>query len=127
MKHRLIIQNEGVLKRAASILQSLEGDFTELHEVIIRPYKSKRSDEQNRRLHKIIGMCAAESGETIDGMKKAFNRELLEPIAFKAKTNEPIYQSTADMNVSELCDFMSKVEMLAAQWFSVTLPYEGEK
>jgi len=95
-------------------------------EVVIRPHKSKRSLQQNARLHKIIGLCAKEAGYTINEMKLTFKAELLEPVEIvKVKGwNVPVYKSTADMTVGELNDFMHGVENLAAQWYGVVLTVE---
>jgi len=92
-------------------------------EVLVREHKSKRSSQQNRRMHKIIGMCAKEAGYTIEEMKLTFKAELLEPLELiKVKGfRVPIYKSTAAMNTHELNDFMEGIERLAAQWYQVTL------
>lgn len=118
------MRNKGVAIRLWGLIKELLLHPEHPHEVIIRPVKSKRSLEQNARLHKIIGMAATEAGYTIQEMKDKFKEELLEPWAYEAKTNKPIYKSTADMSVKELNLFMEAVERLAAIWFNVSLPYD---
>jgi len=85
--------------------------------------KATRSGQQNRRLHKIIGLCADEAGYTIEEMKLTFKTELLEPLEIiKVKGfRVPIYPSTANMKVAELNQFMEGVENLAAAWYNVLL------
>jgi len=93
-------------------------------EVIVQERKAKRSGQQNRRLHKIIGMCAKEAGYTIAEMKITFKEELLEPLEIVEIKDYriPEFKSTAAMSVSELNSFMEQVENLAAKWYSVRLP-----
>jgi len=96
--------------------------------VMVDDKKEKRSGQQNRRLHKIIGMCAKESGYTIEEMKFTFKAELLEPEAwvdYKGRKT-PIFESTATMTVGKLTEFMEGVENLAAAWYQVRLPAEEQ-
>jgi len=111
-----------VLPRIESFLKACDVDAA----VTIKEYKATRSGQQNRRLHKIIGMCAKEAGYTIEEMKLTFKTELLEPLEIlKIKGYRvPVYKSTAQMKVAELNQFMEGVENLAALWYSVVLPAE---
>jgi len=111
-----------VLPRIESFLKACDVDAA----VTIKEYKATRSGQQNRRLHKIIGMCAKEAGYTIEEMKLTFKTELLEPLEIlKIKGYRvPVYKSTAKMKVGELNEFMEGVENLAALWYSVVLPAE---
>jgi len=90
--------------------------------------KETRSSQQNRRLHKIIGMCAKTSGYSIQEMKLTFKAELLEPLEIiKVKGfRVPIYPSTAAMSIAELNSFMTDMENLASLWYGVMLPSEGD-
>jgi len=118
---RITPANQGdVLPRLESFLKACDVDMI----VTVNKYKATRSGQQNRRLHKIIGMCAKEAGYTIEEMKLTFKTELLEPLEIlKIKGfRVPIYQSTAKMKVGDLNEFMNGVENLAALWYSVVLP-----
>jgi len=120
---RVTQANQGdVLPRIESFLRACDADMI----VTVKEYKVTRSGQQNRRLHKLIGMCAKEAGYTIEEMKLSFKTELLEPIEIlKIKGfRVPIYKSTAKMKVAELNEFMEGVENLAALWYSVVLPAE---
>jgi len=115
--------NQGdVLPRIESFLRACDAAMI----VTVKKYKATRSGQQNRRLHKIIGMCAKEAGYTIEEMKLTFKTELLEPLEIlKIKGYRvPVYKSTAQMKVAELNSFMEGVENLAALWYSVVLPAE---
>ena len=121
-KTTLRLINDSVRQRAKELVDMAPDNY----KVTIEEDKPNRSGQQNRRLHKIIGMCSKESGYTIEEMKMTFKRELLAPIShFDYKgTKCPIFKSTADMKVAELNEFMEGVENLAAQWYSVILPAE---
>jgi len=113
---------DDVLPRIESFLRACDVDVV----VTISEYKATRSGQQNRRLHKLIGMCAKEAGYSISEMKLSFKTELLEPLEIlKIKGfRVPIYKSTAKMKVGEFNEFMNGVENLAALWYSVVLPAE---
>jgi len=116
------VNQDNVIPRLESFLRACDADMI----VTVKKYKATRSGQQNRRLHKIIGMCAKEAGYTIEEMKLTFKTELLEPLEIlKIKGYRvPVYKSTAKMKVAELNQFMESVENLAALWYSVVLPAE---
>jgi len=113
---------DDVLPRIESFLRASDVDMI----VTVKEYKATRSGQQNRRLHKILGLCAKEAGYSISEMKLTFKTELLEPLEIlKIKGfRVPIYKSTAKMKVGDLNEFMEAVENLAALWYSVVLPAE---
>ena len=117
--------NQAVRDRACTAIQCAPDNY----ECIIREHKPNRSLQQNARLHKIIGECAKESGYSIAAMKMEFKKELLAPIDhFDYKGRKcPVFKSTKDMKVKELNEFMERVEHLAAEWYSVRLPYQEER
>ncbi len=93
----------------------------------MRAFKSKRSNQQSRRLHQLFKLCGDEAGYTIEEMKLTFKAELLEPVEIvKVRAwRVPIYKSTAAMNVAELNEFMEGVERLAVQLYQVVLPCDN--
>jgi len=111
---------DDVMPRLESFLKACDADMI----VTVKEYKATRSGQQNRRLHKLIGLCAKEAGYSISEMKLTFKTELLEPLEIlKIKGfRVPIYKSTAQMKVGDLNEFMEAVENLAALWYSVVLP-----
>jgi len=115
---------EQVIPLIGQYLRNL--DCTKPQSVVISEEKKKRTLPQNARLHKIIGMCAKESGYTVEQMKWTFKSELLEPVEWVAYKGiqSPIFKSTADMNTVELNTFMEGCENLAAQWYGIRLPAE---
>jgi len=111
---------DDIMPRLGELLRSREKPLR----VTVESDEPTRSGQQNRRLHKIIGMCAKESGYSIEEMKLTFKSELLQPIeVVKVRGFRiPIYKSTAAMKVGELNEFMEGVENLAALWYAVRLP-----
>ena len=109
-----------IMPRLGELLRSSEKPLR----VTVENDEPTRSGQQNRRLHKIIGMCSKESGYSIEEMKLTFKSELLQPIeVVKVRGFRiPIYKSTAAMKVGELNEFMEGVENLAALWYAVRLP-----
>lgn len=121
---KIILRNEALRQRAIGRITSLELEPMTL-EMVIRPHRAKRSDMQNRRLHKLLGMMADYTGDSIESMKLEMKAKFLEPIAQKRLPNGATwvqFKSTADMGVRELNAFMEKVEAFAAMELQITLP-----
>jgi len=120
---KLILRTDAIRMRAIERLVMLKLEPM-LMEMVLRPYKAKRSDMQNRRLHKIIRMCAEHAGYSVAEMKLTFKEELLEPLEIVEIKDYriPEFKSTSDMAVGELTSFMEGVEDLAALWYEITLP-----
>jgi len=113
-----------VMPRLGDYLRSIELDNPA--RIRIDEKQDTRSQQQNRRLHKIIGMCSKEAGYSIEEMKFTFKRELLSPetwVEYKGR-KVPLFKSTAAMRIGELNEFMEGVENIAAEWYSVVLADE---
>jgi len=114
---------EEVMKSLGAFLRASDVELA----ISVKEYKKKRSEGQSRRLHKLIRLCAEESGYSVTEMKLTFKGELLTPsdIIEIKEYRIPDYKSTADMNIAELNSFMEGVENLAALWYNIVLPAEA--
>jgi len=124
---RIILRNEALRMRAIERLEILSLEPV-LWEMRISEHKSKRSLQQNARLHKLLGMMADFTGDDIESMKLEMKAKFLEPLAQLNLPNGQTwvqFKSTAKMNFRELNAFMEKVEAFAAITLQVSLPPEG--
>ena len=131
MKKRVILRSTELVTRAWSLMvealkEMLDGEPV-LHEVIIRPYKTKRSLEQNAYYWKLVSDIADFMGE--DGktgreyVSMLMKQEFLEPttkIKLPSGDIYVTYPSTSDMTVKQLAEFCEKIE----RWAVVNLGFE---
>ena len=125
--NRIILRNEQLRLRAIEILSRQELEPVVL-EMIIREHKSKRSEAQNRIIHKLLGTMADYCGYSIEEMKAEMKQKFLQPINETKLPNGNImvqYKGTSEMNVSELNSFFEKIEAFSAMEFGITLAPEG--
>ena len=131
--NKIILRNETLRLRAIELLERQELDPVVL-EMIIRPHKSKRTDAQNRRFHKLISMAVEYSNgdlnlkEDIESFKLEMKVKFLDPIKeipLPDGTVYVVYPSTAKMPVDKMNHFMTQVEDFIAITFNITLPAIG--
>lgn len=125
MKKKVILRTEAQVVLASQYLaQALDDE--QLHEVAIRPFKSKRSLDQNDYYWKLISDIADYMGE--EGAKGReyvsllMKQEFLEPTSRTELPNGDIYvtfPSTADMTMKQLSEFSEMVE----RWAVTTLGF----
>jgi len=121
MKRKIILRDSKLVERASEVMtQAMEekDDSGEsmLHEVLIRPYKSTRTLEQNAYLHKLLADIADYTGDDLESTKLQMKSELLEPLAKHKLSNGDYYvtyPSTANMNTKQLAAFCEAIEVWA--------------
>lgn len=115
MKRKIILRDEGLCNRAAEIVMWMHRE-DEPHEVIIRPYKSTRSLEQNAYLHKLLADIAAFTGDDLESTKLQMKSLFLQPLARHKLPSGDVYvtyMSTASMNVGQLSEFCEMIQAWA--------------
>jgi hypothetical protein len=90
-------------------VKSFEGKRVEL---VLREFKAKRSDSQNRYLHGVvIPVFAEHCGYTPDEMKEALKWRFLR----KDGGPFPTVRGTSELSTKEMADFIDEVCQLAAE------------
>jgi len=77
MKTKLIISSQEIRNRAVEIIKSLPFSTSEIHEVIIKPYKKDRSASQNSLLWKWYTIIGAELGESKEDIHERYKNKFL--------------------------------------------------
>jgi|TARA_R110000824_G_scaffold75573_1_gene191709 hypothetical protein len=92
----------------------LEGDTP--YEVIVRPYKSSRSIEQNNLLHSWIREIANETGHTVEEIKDHICAEFLGTKDYVGLDGKPRSRlmTTSELNVEEMSALIERVTELGA-------------
>ena len=95
-------------------LLDLEGDTP--YEVIVRPYKSSRSIEQNNLLHSWIREIARETGHTVEEIKDHICSEFLGSKDYVGLDGEPRSRviGTSELSVEEMSALIERVAELGA-------------
>lgn len=109
-----VIYNQDSLQ---SVLSSL-ANFTvkEKMELIVRPFKSTRSQAQNRLYWKWMKFLADETGHDKDEMHEFFKHKFLGAEYKTIFGHETIVaNSSAKLKVAEFADYLTRIEVFAAQ------------
>ena len=93
----------------------LEGDTP--YEVIVRPYKSSRSIEQNNLLHSWIRAIAEETGHSVEEIKDYVCSEYLGSREYLGINGTPKRRlvTTSELSVEEMSALIERVTELGAQ------------
>ena len=116
----ILIDTPAKRDRAVKWLAQIPVD--EALELTLRPYKPTRSLQQNARLHKLFGIVADATGNSIEAVKIGYKAKFLvgEPTEFRGQ-KLMVYPRTSKMNTKELAQFMDQVESDAIAEFGVWL------
>ena len=97
-------------------IESLDLDDGIPYEVIVRPYKSSRSVEQNNLLHSWIREIANETGHTVEEIKDHICAEFLGTKDYVGLDGKPRSRlmTTSELNVDEMSALIERVTELGA-------------
>ena len=118
-KATYVLRNKGVNAREKCLQHiealDLEGDTP--YEIIIRPYKSSRSIEQNNLLHSWLRAIAEETGHTVDEIKDYVCSEYLGSVEYLGLNGTPKRRlvTTSELSVEEMSALIERVIQLGAQ------------
>jgi hypothetical protein len=91
-------------------------------DITIRRHIKRRTLAQNSRLHLLFSLVADEIGDNIENVKEGYKKLFLQPTVVDLGTRKvQIYPATSKMNVAELNNFMTRVEVHAIETFGIVL------
>ncbi len=130
MKHSLKLNNEQIRSRARQIIDSVPLD--PVHELIIRPAKSKRSLRQNNTIYGWFRYVSLEYAEatgkfyTQDQWKEYFKSLFgyTEEAGIMGKVIVR-QKSTADYTTAEMSKFMEQMDFYCGSELQIFLPIPG--
>ena len=119
MKRRFVLRNQQIAENAARFIVGLAvNDDVPLLEVVVRPYRSKRSLEQNAYYWKLITEIADFIGDDKESVSLQMKAKFLEPlkiVPLSDGSKAAVFPSTADMTVRELATFCEMIEAWAVR------------
>ena len=95
-------------------LTYLEFLCTKETRVEIRELRKRRSTEQNRYLHLILGWFGIHFGYTLNEAKEIF-KQINSEIFVNSKNNRNFVKSSADLNTKEMTDSIEKFRNMSAE------------
>ena len=116
---RYVLKNRAyqVRWRVMEHIESLDLEGDTPYEVIVRPYKSSRSIEQNNLLHSWIRAIAEETGHSVEEIKDYVCSEYLGSREYLGINGTPKSRlvTTSELSVEEMSALIERVTELGAQ------------
>lgn len=97
-------------------------DPTQRFKVEVKPWKSKRSIEQNSRLWKLYGEIGKHIGDDADAIHALMGYKFLRDIKTVNGESIEVIKSTTKLNTAEMSDYQEAIERWAA---SIGFYWEG--
>ena len=103
--------------RCIDYIQALDVESDVPYEVVIRPYKSHRSLEQNNLLHSWLRAIAEETGHTVEEMKDYICSEYLGTRQYIGINGTPKRRlmTTSELSVEEMSALIERVAQLGSE------------
>lgn len=117
---KFILRNRQIQLRAVDTINGL--DLGQPWEIIIRPFKPRKTDPQRNTLHLWLRIMAHETGHSIDELKHYIKAEYLgyEETLVMGRPYQ-VLRSTEELNRAEYADLLDRVAALAAD-LGIQLP-----
>jgi hypothetical protein len=130
VKTAIICRNEALKRRAISLIEGLPCE--DVHEVAIRPFKSKRSIEQNRLMWMWIDLIRVHVGDSTGNFFSgeevhAWLKEKFLPVRIVdiSGTAVKCAATTTKLNTKEMADYLTTIERFCASEMGLFLPIPG--
>jgi len=118
-KATYVLRNKGYTVRWKCMehIESLDLEGDTPYEIIVRPYKSSRSIEQNNLLHSWIREISNETGHTVEEIKDYVCSEYLGSREYLGINGTPKRRlvTTSELSVEEMSALIERVTELGAQ------------
>lgn len=119
-KETIIIRNDDIRKRLINIIEKLPIDKP--YQIEIKPFKRKRSLNQNALFHKWVNILAEHTGYSDFEIKEYLKIKFLQPTFMQVRDRSIVSRHTSKLNTQEMSEFMSKVQAFAIVDLDVQLP-----
>lgn len=118
-----VLRDARILNNCVGFLGRIIGG-SETYEVVIRPWKKKRSNPQNNLYWKWLSLIAKDTGHTSEQLHEVFKLELL-PREFitVAGIERETRKSTTKLTTAEFTEYLEQIAAFAARELGMYLPY----
>ncbi len=132
MKQSFTIRNEGIRRSVIDWILGLP--LTDVWEVVVKPYRKNRSNQQNSLMwlwyDLIREHIEATTGEnyTSEQIHEHFKAMFLtSTVVAIGGDKTTVYRSTAKLKTVEFTDYLEKIDMYCAEKLSLILPHPGDE
>jgi hypothetical protein len=114
---KYVLRTYQIRWRCIEAINALDLESETDYEVIVRPYKSSRSMEQNNLLHSWLREIAEETGHTVEEIKDYVCSEYLGSREYLGINGTPKRRlvSTSELSVEEMSALIERVAQLGAE------------
>lgn len=113
-----ILRDVGVVDRCVRTLSEL--DLSRCWEVVIRPWREKRSDEQNALFHVLIAKVASATGNDADTVKAFFKNEFgPKRVAYIHGEARAVPKESSSYTVEEMSEVIDRSMQWAAMEYGI--------
>lgn len=124
MERSFVLRDTSIRDRMVGLLGALRIDPKKPLQIIVRPFKKKRTLEQNARYWKILEEISNQTGDSAKALHLYCREEFLGKHRYEVMgkvIEEPI--STTELNTAQFANYCNQVEAWAASEHGVILPY----
>ena len=116
-----VLKSEDQCRRAAYWLSKLACDEEHPLEVIVRPYRKRRSTAQNARYWAILQHISQRTGYSVNELHEYCKVEFIGADRYELQGRViEVPRSTKDLNTADFADYCNRVEEWAARTFGVS-------
>lgn len=113
-----VLRDEGVRQRFKDFIDQL--DLSKCWEVSLRPWKAKRTDEQNALFHALIQQIATETGNDPAAVKDYLKTEFGPKRAVKVHGEvRMVPKGSSDYDVGEMSEMIDRARAWAANEYGI--------
>jgi len=114
---KYVLRTYQIRWRCIEAINALDLESETDYEVIVRPYKSSRSMEQNNLLHSWLREIAEETGHTVEEIKDYVCSEYLGSREYLGINGTPKRRlvTTSELSVEEMSALIERVAQLGAE------------
>ena len=129
MQPKWIVRDSQVMQNLVEHLQSL--DLTKPLEVIIQPYRKKRTLSQNSmywaEINQIVSHVVMHTGYTADEIHEFLKEKFLQPSLIEIGDDARAYYSTKNLSTTEMSDYMEQIRAWAITELGFEIPVLAEE
>lgn len=123
-KQEITIRSEGDRDRVIQFLQT--ATIQPPLKVTMQTARAQRSIKQNSTWHGWFGIIAAETGHTMEEVKRHLTNEFTPLIENPFKPGEFIHKTTSELTTEEGAEFMQSIYQWACE-FQIYLPHPDDQ
>lgn len=114
------------MENCHNYLDELELDDDKPFQVVIKPFKKLRTEQQNALYWSWLRIISKETGDSTKGLHAHFGDEFLpKTVVMAMGKQKEVIKSTTELGVKEFTQYLQQIEAAMAE-FGIHLPHPGD-